>query len=148
MSGVTMMSGEPRFHETIQRTRSNTINGTKIITIQIIKADRRRARPKDPNNCAAAIACRRLPEVMDAQIYLSRSYILMRDDMKWHRLKTPNAIQKQMIAFDQGVAFQIGIYEFIPLYERHKATGKKIFWRSRNSLLILNKLFLLNLLTS
>ena len=124
MSDLTMMLGEPRFHETIQRTRSNTINGTKTVTIQVTKEDRRRARPKDPNNCAAAISCRRLPDVLDAQIYLSRSYILMKADMKWHRLKTPSRIQKQMIAFDQGVSFQSGIYDFIPLYERNKATGK------------------------
>jgi hypothetical protein len=124
MIDLTMMPGEPRFHETIQRTRSNTINGTKIIKIFVSKEDRRRSKPKDPNNCAAAISCRRLPEVLDAQIYLSRSYLLMKDDMKWHRLKTPNRIQKQMVAFDQGVSFQTGEYEFIPLYERHRATGK------------------------
>ena len=69
---------------------------------------------RDPAGCAAAKAACRIPGVLEARIYRSRSYLLhrRRDGTKyWERFQTPGALRSEMIAIDRGGRFEPDDYE-------------------------------------
>jgi len=89
---------------------------------------------KDPNNCAAAKAAKRLPGVSEARIYRSRAYLLHKspEGKFWKRYITPASIRNEIISFDRGSYFDPGEYTLLPLptsqklgmVRTHHHTGK------------------------
>jgi len=84
----------------------------RSVMLRITKADAASGQ-KDPATCAAAKASCRLPGVIEARIYRSRSYLLYknkRGQKHWKRFVTPYAIKSEMISFDRGSYFDPGDY--------------------------------------
>jgi hypothetical protein len=88
-------------------------DGKEDITIHITKRDTTTGR-KDPHNCAAAKAAKRIEGVIEAEIYRTRSYLLRRGPRGkkfYERYLTSDGLRNEAIAFDKGGTFDEGEYE-------------------------------------
>jgi hypothetical protein len=69
----------------------------------------------DPENCAAARACKRLPGVKQAWVFRTRT-VLLRDDGTAVRFKNPAALQKTVEGYDATAGlFPPGVYKLRPI---------------------------------
>ncbi len=90
-------------------------NAKRKIFVHITPADVKNSRKLVPGACAAAKALlRTVPNCIKARVHLGRTYI-MRDDERWYRYKTPEALRTEIVAFDRGGKFQPGDYELRPM---------------------------------
>jgi hypothetical protein len=98
------------------------VNAKKSVILHITDGDISKAKKKKPDSCAAAIACRRQMHVAEARVHLGRTYL--RNNGKWVRYLTSDALRSELIAFDKGGKFEPGDY---PIYriQPSKATGKQ-----------------------
>lgn len=78
------------------------------IEIEVTKADGQ-ASPKDHKNCAIARACKRGLNLDGAVV--SRSVVYLVKDDEATRYLIPNAVAREMVAFDRGAGFAPGEYE-------------------------------------
>ena len=88
------------------------VDALKPIMLHITKADAQSG-TKDPANCAAAKAACRLTGVIEARVYRTRTYILLKDargKKYWRRYLTPGSVAGEIIAFDRGGTFEPGDY--------------------------------------
>lgn len=91
------------------------VNGKRKIALHISAADVKNGKNKAPGACAAAMALmREVPNCIKARVHLGRTYIL-KDDDQWYRYKTPEALQREIVAFDKGGKFEPGEYELRPM---------------------------------
>jgi hypothetical protein len=86
--------------------------------------------PGDTKNCAAVVGLKRHPDVMDAEIGRSRSYIkfIMYQGIypgQWVRYKTPWALKEEFIAGDRGGKMYPQDFTFYPLAESELPTGRR-----------------------
>lgn len=65
----------------------------------------------DPGNCAAARALERTLG-SEARVFLTRTYV--RVGKVWQRFVTPEAISREITAFDRGAKFEPGEYVLNP----------------------------------
>lgn len=90
------------------------VNGTRRVKLHITAADIK-AKKGDPQNCAAAkAALRQVPNCVAARVHVGRVYLL-KDDGKWHRYMTPDALRTEIVSFDRGGKFIPGDYELVPM---------------------------------
>jgi len=129
-----------------QRVKIRLIEGLPVVDagkkmkLRITRADVSGAKKSDPANCAAARAISRELKV-DARVHMTRTYIKMgpKNKQKWVRFITPQAISREITAFDRGAQFEPGDYTLIPAppsnqlgmhkvtgeHSHHKTTGEK-----------------------
>lgn len=102
----------------------------KAIRITITKSDVAKGKGKDPDHCAAALACIREGHASEARVHVSRVYL--KRGSKWTRYKTPLAIRSEIISFDRGGGFAPGEYTLRPIQpsERYGAPRKKRYERT------------------
>lgn len=80
----------------------------KPIVLHITKSDITKGAKKNPEACAAALACEREYHIDEARVHLSRTYL--RKGKKWTRYMTPKALRTEIVAFDRGGTFEPGDY--------------------------------------
>lgn len=80
------------------------VDAKRPLRLHITKADVTMAKPKDPANCAIAVACRRELKVIEARVHLSRIYIRT-NNKTWHRHTATDALRNEIIALDRGGRF-------------------------------------------
>lgn len=95
------------------------INGKKVVDatskakIHITQTDAIKGANKDPGACAAARAAKRdIADCLSARVHIGRVYV--EHKTKWVRYFTPDALRTEIIAFDRGGTFQLGVYELKP----------------------------------
>lgn len=81
------------------------IDATSDLEIEVKKGDISIARKKDPANCAAANATKRILKT-EVEVHISRIYV--KKNKKWVRYMTPNSISREITSFDRGAAFEVG----------------------------------------
>lgn len=74
--------------------------------ISITAEDVKKGSRKAPDACAAALACKKLPGVVNARVHSSRVYI--ETPKKWVVYHTPVNLTKEIVAFDRGGKFYPG----------------------------------------
>jgi hypothetical protein len=114
-------------------------DATKSVLLHIRPVDATSGQ-KDPATCAAAKSACRLPGVVEARVYRTRTYLLKknkRGQKHWERYITPQALRGEMISFDRGSFFDPGDYSLrapgktaalgsqYNRYREHGSTGKK-----------------------
>ena|SRR5271156_744954 len=109
------------------------VNGKRKVVLHISPADVKGGKNKAPGACAAAIALmREIPNCVKARVHLGRTYIL-KDDEQWYRYKTPEALQREIVAFDKGGRFEPGEYELRPMSPSDLIAAKKVVMRSETN---------------
>jgi len=98
------------------------------ILLSISAADIRRGHGRDPDSCAAAVACMRQLDCRAAKVHMGRIYVL--NGKKWYRYQTPQSIRSEVIAFDRRDSFKPGVYKLNPpaaskVASRGKQNGTK-----------------------
>lgn len=94
-------------------------DATRPQTIIITKDDVKKGATKDPGGCAAALACCRDLRASEARIHLTKTYVKIRN--RWHRFRTPQSLQKEIVAFDRGGSFEPGEYVLQPILKSEMA---------------------------
>jgi hypothetical protein len=84
------------------------INAKTSVVITISKVDVERGDMKEPESCAAALACQRQLHAAETRIHIGRCYLLI--DGVWKRYQTSPALRNEIIAFDRGGTFEPGEY--------------------------------------
>jgi hypothetical protein len=85
------------------------VDAAEDLQIEIKKGDINTARQKDPANCAAANAAKRVLHT-EVEVHVSRIYV--KDKNRWVRFITPESISREIISFDRGAIFEPGEYTF------------------------------------
>ena len=84
------------------------IDADKNMHLSISASDVKHAKKNDPANCAAAIACKKKLN-KEVRVFLTRTYV--KEKKNWVRFITPEAISREIVAFDRGSAFEPGEYK-------------------------------------
>ena len=105
------------------------VDADKPVVLHIRDADTKTGK-KDPEKCAAAKAACRIPGVVEARVYRTRTFLLMQNKQgkkQWKRYQTPDSIRNEVIAFDRGGSFEPDDYVMKPVAERDRlgATYKR-----------------------
>lgn len=104
---------------------SKIVNAKTKLTIKITPSDINNSSRKSPEDCAMAVAVKRICHAKDVRVHLSRTFV--KQGKEWVRYRTPINVSKEIVAFDRGGTFEPGEYELIPLTknqaERHKPRG-------------------------
>ncbi len=95
----------------VQRTYKGLplVDASDDLDIEIRAGDVSSATQKDPANCAAANAAKRVLQT-EVEVHLSRIYI--KDKKRWIRFITPEHISREIVSFDRGAVFEPGEYTF------------------------------------
>jgi len=83
------------------------VNATKKLILNITPKDIKTAKPKRPDCCVVAQACKRELHAQEARVHLGRVYLKL-DNKKWLRFLTPGSLRSEIIAFDRGGDFSLG----------------------------------------
>lgn len=100
------------------------INGMRVkdarkpLRLVVTKNNIRTGNNKNPSSCVAAKALCELPEVEEARVHVSRTYIKMKGADHWLRFNTGRPLRTEMVAFDRGGAFEPGDYQIGPVNSR------------------------------
>lgn len=104
------------------------IDAKNVLLLEIKRPDILGSSKADAANCAAARALKRCYG-SDARVFLTRTYVKIGN--AWARFMTPEAISREITAFDRGATFEPGEYTLNPppktmrLDYRAKPTGPK-----------------------
>lgn len=99
------------------------INSKKRLLFSILPDDVQKGKGKQPDSCAAAIACVRQFGAISARVHVSRTYLEF--DKHWVRFATPASLRTEIVSFDRGNKFEPGAYELVPVYPSAQANGKR-----------------------
>lgn len=88
------------------------IDATKLLAVEVASVDCKKAKPRDPGECAAALAIIREYKADAVRVHLGRTYV--RSGKVWRRYMTPASVSREMTAFDRGASFEPGEYVFRP----------------------------------
>ena len=106
------------------------VDGTEVrnalhpIILHITPGDTKGKR-KNPRHCVAAKCIRRMPQVKNVRVHLSRTFILFTKNEYWLRYITPASLKAEIIAFDRGGKFILGSYVLgVPKTYIQKVSGK------------------------
>lgn len=106
-----------RFYPEVEHVK----DGKGDIVVVVTKTDAN-ASLKNHKDCVMAKACKRLSGVDGAVISVSTAFIIKGDTA--YRYRVPQAITREIVAFDRGASFTPGEYELKAPGEWHK-TGKQ-----------------------
>ena len=87
------------------------------LEIEIKKGDISNARRKDPANCAAANAAKRILKT-DVEVHISKIYV--KKNKKWVRYETPARMSREIVSFDRANIFEPGDYTFKAPSKTHR----------------------------
>jgi hypothetical protein len=93
---------------------SKTIDGLPIrnaaesLLLHITGADIKNARPKRPDFCVVAMAIKREMRAREVRVHLGRVYV--RTAAHWTRYITPGSLRTEIISFDRGGRFALGVH--------------------------------------
>ncbi len=112
-------------------------NATSTVMLNVTKGDVSNSKRRKPDNCAAAMACRRQLKCTDARIHLGRVYL--RFNGHWKRYGTSPALRGQVVAFDQGGRFQPGSYILYAMQPskrkgKHQGSNKPAKYKKRTTI--------------
>ena len=85
------------------------IDATKDMEICVTKHDVSISRKNDPMNCAAANAIKRTTRT-EAEVHISRTYLLDKAKKRWIRFITPESVSREITSFDRSAIFEPGDY--------------------------------------
>jgi len=85
------------------------VDATQDLEIEITKGDVSKADKKKPENCAAAVACKRMLNT-EVEVHISRTYVKDNKRQCWIRFLTPESVGREITSFDRGSSFEIGTY--------------------------------------
>jgi hypothetical protein len=80
-------------------------NATTRLRVEVTKQDIEKGQPLNPNSCAIARACVRLPRVVAAKVHFGRLYLKMEGQTRWRRWAMPEYALREQIAYDRGGRF-------------------------------------------
>lgn len=115
------------------------IDARKQAKITIRPLDVKRGKGLNPGSCAAARACLRDMQAMQARVHVGRTYVELPAKVAarygakpkgksrgpvWVRFRTPNALRTEIATFDRGHNFDPGDYTLPPPQPSHRARGK------------------------
>lgn len=89
-------------------------DATVDLVLDVQKQDCTTGHRKDPHKCAAAKAALREDGVLDAEVYRTRTYLLLERNGKrfYRRFQTPAKFRTEMVSFDRGGGMEPGEYVF------------------------------------
>jgi hypothetical protein len=108
------------------------VDADRPLVLHIRTPDAKTGKPKDPENCAAAKAACRIPGVILAKVYRTRTYLLQGTpgdktgkSRRWRRYLTPDSLRGEIIALDRGGSFEPDDYE-LPAPPKSMRLGAKL----------------------
>jgi hypothetical protein len=111
-------------------------NAKKPVLLHILPKDIAASKSKKPDNCAAAVACKRQLGATEARVHVGRTFL--RFNGHWDRYYTSKALRAEIVAFDRGGKFEPGEYMLSPVNKKRvkqtaypKKTGKKVKKRAK-----------------
>lgn len=87
-------------------------DGSSAIRIKVTGEDEKKSRKKDHNECALAVACKRMKHLDGVIISRTTAYLVK--DRTATRYYLPESVQKEIVAFDRGGGFSPGEYILKP----------------------------------
>jgi hypothetical protein len=87
------------------------VDATEDLELRILPKDVKASKKKDPENCAAAVACKRTYH-RDVKVFMSRMYVKDSKHKRWIRYIVPEAVAREIVAFDRGSEFMADNYLF------------------------------------
>lgn len=105
------------------------INGMKIVDakkpleVSIKPADVRKAGVQNPATCAVAQAICRGPNMAEARVHISRTYVRSEGAKTWQRFMTPQNLRTEIVAFDKGAPKAFNVENTYKLTPSRPATG-------------------------
>lgn len=85
------------------------VNAAESLLLHITGADIKNARPKRPDFCVVALAVKREMHVKEVRVHLGRVYVKSSPHF-WTRYITPGSLRTEIISFDRGGRFSIGVH--------------------------------------
>lgn len=106
------------------------INGQRGFTLEIVPRDIKKAKPKDPGGCAAAVALmREYKDIKRVRVHIGR--IFVETVNAWVRYKTPSTLRDEIVALDRGGEFLPGTHEIGVLTKSEQAYIDNKEWRKK-----------------
>jgi len=101
------------------------LNANKCLTLHITGPDVKSAKKKRPDFCVVANAVRRETRAKEVRVHLGRVYVRT-TPTEWIRYVTPRSLRTEIITFDRGGTFSLGVHTLgaVPITKRKKA-GKR-----------------------
>jgi len=84
------------------------VDADKPIFIMITPRDIELAIKDDPRRCAVAMACQRQVKAEEVRVHKTKAYV--RKGNRWVRYIVPEAVYRELVAFDRGATFEPGTY--------------------------------------
>lgn len=97
------------------------VNAKTPIALDITLQDIKKGQPKDPFNCAAAMAAKRqIPGCTNAEVHSRVLYVRRTVGGKEviERYATPDALRHEALVFDRGGVMEPDLYELRPVSQR------------------------------
>lgn len=101
----------------------SVIDSTRNARIEVTAKDASSKAVKDHNACAMAVACKRKFK-LDGVI-ISRSVAYLIKGKQARRFNLPSSIQREVVSFDRGGGFDIGIYELSKISPQNKQGARQ-----------------------
>ena len=99
-------------------------NATESLLIHITGPDVKSARPKRPDFCVVALAVKREMRAKEVRVHIGRVYVRT-TGTHWTRYVTPGSLRAEIISFDRGGRFALGVHTLRAVTQmNHKLTGK------------------------
>lgn len=119
------------------------IDAYEKLVIEVLPTDIKGSKIKDAGHCAAARAICRQEHAKQAEVYLSRAYVLSADEEFYIRYVTSSPLRTELAIFDRRGRFEPGKYALLALQPssklgannggRNKETKKRKKPRSQSS---------------
>jgi hypothetical protein len=84
-------------------------NATESLLLHITGPDVKSARPKRPDLCVVAQAVKRELRAKEVRVHLGRVYVRTTAS-SWTRYITPGSLRTEIISFDRGGTFSLGVH--------------------------------------
>lgn len=103
---------------------TKVVNTRKPVAVEIAAGDVKKSKMKDHKCCAMAMACKRQLPVDGVLVSSRRAYLIKGDTAT--RFLVPEAITREIVAFDRGAGFAPGTYTLQKPYQyAARGTGKR-----------------------
>jgi hypothetical protein len=102
---------------------ARTSDAARGVKFKITAGDIRRAKSKDPERCAAALALKRQFGAGKVEVHAARTYVEVGGRRR--RFATPAALKMETVVLDRGGAFEPGEYVLRPIPQSQKAPATR-----------------------
>lgn len=87
----------------------SVVDASRHIKIEVTSSDNQSSEVKKHTACALAVACRRALKLDGAVVSRAMAYLVRGSEATRYRL--PNAVSREIAAFDRGASFEPGLYQ-------------------------------------